>query len=137
MRKILTAGLVAASLIPLSPQPARAWGGFGFGLAGGLIAGTAIGIAVTHPYGYYPYPYPYAYPAYPAYAYPPYAPPVVYAPTAYAPYPYGPYPYAPYGYPTGRIVGPPAAAPVQPPAPTATCHSGQFYNTLTGTCDRS
>ncbi len=82
------------------------------------------------PYGYYPYGYyPYAAPY--AYGYPP---PVTYAvpPVTYA---VPPVAYAPPGYP----VSPPAGqtyATARTPAAQPTCRPGQFFNTLTGNCDR-
>ena len=131
MRKLLYAGLAAASICTASPKPAAAGGGgFVFGTVLGLGIGTVVGSAVARPYspyGYYPdayYPYgyyPYAVPY--AYAYPP---PVTYAvpPVAYAPPPAGAANYALPGTPR-----PPAA---QIPV----CRPGQFFNTLTGNCDR-
>ncbi len=134
MKKLLCAGLAAASVCTALPRPAEAWGGgFAFGTVLGLGVGTVLGTAIArpyYPYGYYPYAYA-PYPAPYAYGYPPpvpYAvPPVTYAvpPTAYAPP----------GYP----VSPPAGqtyATARPSAPTPACRPGQFFNTLTGNCDR-
>ncbi len=126
MRRLLLATALAAAVLPVTERPAEAWGGgILLGTAVGLTAGTIVGAAVVHPYGYYPYPFPYYYP------------PVAYA----APYGYG-YPapvYPPPGY------GQPAPAGYVPPAParsrqaspaTAECKTGQFFNTYTGNCDR-
>lgn len=147
MRHLVFTGIVAASLCAVAPRPAEAWGGGGgflFGTAVGLTAGAVVGSALVHPY---PYPPPYAYP--PPYGYPP--PPYAY-PSAY-PYP-PPYAYpGPYGYgyppPAPRPVAGYAAPayqggasyavanqlPAQQPAAPA-CRAGQFFNTLTGNCDR-
>ena len=142
MRKFLCAGLAAAAMLTATPMPAKAYGGFGFGfgLGVGVGAGVVLGttIARPYPYGYYPYGYaPYGYyaPAYPAvvpyphaYGYPP---PVV----AYAPPPV-------YGLPPGVYLPPvnPSAGVVQTVPATAAqsrmCRAGQFFNTLTGNCDR-
>ena len=138
MKKLLCAGLAAASICTASPKPAEAWGGgFAFGTVLGLGVGTVLGSAIARPYypygyapyGYYPYGYyPYATPY--AYGYPP---PVTYAvpPVTYA---VPPLAYAPPGYPA-----PPAGqtyAAARPPAAQPTCRPGQFFNTLTGNCDR-
>ncbi len=145
MKKLLCAGLAAASICMASPKPAEAWGGgFAFGTVLGLGVGTVLGSAVARPYypygyapyGYYPYGYyPYATPY--AYGYPPpvtYAvPPVTYAvpPVTYA---VPPMAYAPPGYPAPP--GGQAYAAARPPAAQPTCRPGQFFNTLTGNCDR-
>lgn len=131
MKKFLCAGLAAASICTALPKPAAAaGGGFLFGTVLGLGVGTAVGSAVARPYPYSPYPYaysPYGYYPYVApypYAYPP---PVVYAPPGYLPLPpapsAGPVTYAPPGVRA-------------PAAPVPACRPGQFFNTLTGNCDR-
>ena len=132
MKKLLCAGLAAASICTASPKPAEAWGGgFAFGTVLGLGVGTVVGSAIARPYypyayapyGYYPYGYyPYAVPY--AYGYPP--------PVAYA---VPPVAYAPPGYPVAPPAGQAYAAP-QPPAAQPTCRPGQFFNPLTGNCDR-
>ena len=132
MKKLLCAGLAAASICTALPKPAEAGGGsFVFGTVLGLGVGTVVGSAIArpyYPYGYYPYGYyPYAVPY--AYGYPP---PVAYAvpPVAYAPPP---------GYPVALPATPPVGqtyATPRPSAPQPTCGAGQFFNTLTGTCDR-
>lgn len=132
MKKLLCAGLAAASICTASPKPAMAGGGgFVFGTVLGLGLGTVVGSAVArpyYPYSYYPYAYyPYGYYPYAvpyAYAYPP---PVAYAvppPVAYPPPPAGAANYAPPG--TTRF----------PVAQSPVCRPGQFFNTLTGNCDR-
>ncbi len=136
MKKLLCAGLAAASICTASPKPAAAGGGgFVFGTVLGLGVGTVVGSAIVRPYypygyapyGYYPYGYyPYAAPY--AYGYPP---PVTYAVPPVA--------YAPPGYPVSVPAAPPAGptyATPRPPAAQPTCRPGQFFNTLTGTCDR-
>lgn len=142
VKQMVCAGIVAVSLCTTAARPAEAWGGgILFGTAVGLTAGAVIGSALVHPYPVvvappYPYPPPYAYA--PPYGYPPpygYAPPFP-APYGYAYPPPGPYPvsgYAPYGY-----QAPPAYGAAHNPAPPAvpSCQSGQFFNTLTGNCDR-
>lgn len=145
MRHLVFTGIVAASLCAAVPQPAKAWGGgFLFGTALGLTTGAVVGSALAHPYPYvvapppyayappYGYPVPYAYPS--AYGYPPpYAYPVPYG-YGYPPPPPRPTAgYAPPAYQGG--VGYAAAIPNPAPA-TPACRSGQFFNTLTGTCDR-
>ena len=139
MRKLLCAGLAAASVCTALPKPAEAWGGgFAFGTILGLGVGTVVGSAIARPYspygyapyGYYPYGYyPYAAPY--AYGYPP---PVTYA-VPPAPYAVPPVAYAPPGYPA-----PPAgqtyATARSPVVQTPACRPGQFFNTLTGNCDR-
>ena len=139
MKKLLCAGLAAASICTASPKPAEAWGGgFAFGTILGLGVGTVVGSAVARPYypygyapyGYYPYGYyPYAAPY--AYGYPP---PVTYAvpPVAYA---VPPVAYAPPAYPVPPPAGQTYAA-ARPPAAQPNCRPGQFFNTLTGNCDR-
>lgn len=131
MKKLLCAGLTAASICAALPKPAAAGGGgFVFGTVLGLGVGTVVGSAVArpyYPYSYYPYAYyPYGYYPYAvpyAYAYPP---PVAYAapPVAYAPPPAGAAGYAPPGTPRA------------PAAQNPVCRPGQFFNTLTGNCDR-
>lgn len=160
MRKMVCAGIVAVSLCTAAAGPAKAWGGGGgvlFGTAIGLTAGAVIGSALVHPYPYVVAPPPYAYPpsyvvappppyGYPlAYGYPPvyygYPAPYAYPPPYPRPYGYAyapPWPrpasgYAPSGYPAAP--GYAAAAPVRAPDVPA-CRTGQFFNTLTGTCDR-
>jgi hypothetical protein len=134
MRPLLLAGLIGASLLSAAPR-AEAWGGGGFfaGTALGLVAGGVVGAAIAGPYGYYPPPF--AYP--PPYAYPP-----VYGAVPYeVPYGYAPYPYAP---PPGPYAAPGyAPSSYRPAAPaglasgaTPVCRSGQFFNMLTGSCDR-
>ena len=139
MKKLLCAGLAAASICTALPRPAAASGGagFAFGTIFGLGVGTVVGSALArpyYPYGYYPYAYyPYGYYPYAApyaYAYPP---PVVYAVPPVA--------YAPPGYPVSLPPPPagtvnPAAPGPRPPATQSACRAGQFFNTLTGTCDR-
>jgi hypothetical protein len=119
MRRILCAGVAAATLCAAAPRPAEAWGGGAIvaGTVVGLAAGTIVGSALARPYYAYPYyPYPYAYYPAPVYApYPYYAPPPGYA-VAYPP-------------PAYSAPAPAAAA----PAPS--CRQGQFYNSLTGNCD--
>ena len=132
MRKLLRAGLAATSICTASPKPAEAWGGgFAFGTVLGLGVGTVVGSAIARPYypygyapyGYYPYGYyPYAAPY--AYGYPP---PVTYAVPPVA--------YAPPGYPVSPPAGQTYAA-TRPPTVQPTCRPGQFFNTLTGNCDR-
>ena len=132
MKKLLCTGLAAASICTASPKPAEAWGGgFAFGTVLGLGVGTVVGSAIARPYypygyapyGYYPYGYyPYAVPY--AYGYPP---PVAYA----AP----PVAYAPPGYPVSPPAGQTPVA-TRPAAAQPTCRPGQFFNTLTGNCDR-
>lgn len=138
MKKLLCAGLAAASICTALPRPAEAGGGgFVFGTVLGLGVGTVVGSAIArpYPYGYYPYGY------YP-YGYYPYAVPYGYAyppPVAYA---VPPVAYAPPGYPVslaptpsaGQASVPPGTS--RPPATQPTCRPGQFFNTLTGTCDR-
>ncbi len=139
MKKLLCAGLAAALICTALPKPAEAGGGgFVFGTVLGLGVGTVIGSAVArpYPYGYYPYGY------YP-YGYYPYAVPYGYAyppPTAYA---VPPVAYAPPGYPVSLAPPPPAgqvSAPSgtsrPPAAQSPACRPGQFFNTLTGNCDR-
>ena len=140
MKKLLCAGLAAASVCTASPKPAEAWGGgFAFGTVLGLGVGTVVGSAIARPYypygyapyGYYPYGYyPYAAPY--AYGYPP---PVAYGvpPVTYA---VPPVAYAPPGYPVPPPAGQTYAAARPPAAPTPSCRPGQFFNTLTGNCDR-
>lgn len=145
MRNILCAGLAAVSICTALPKPAEAGGGgFVFGTVLGLGIGTVVGSAVArpyYPYGYYPggyYPYGY-YPSVYPYAVPygyPYPPPVgfVTPPVAYAPsgYPVPLYPRAPSaGQPANYAPSAPTPAAKQP-----ACRSGQFFNTLTGNCDR-
>ena len=141
MKKFLCAGLAAASICTASPKPAEAsGGGFAFGTILGLGVGTVVGSAIARPYypygyapyGYYPYGYsPYAVPY--AYGYPPpvayAAPPVTYAvpPVAYA---------LPPGYPVPPPMGQTYAVARPPTAQTPACRPGQFFNTLTGNCDR-
>lgn len=131
MRKVLYACLAAASVCTASPKPAEAGGGgFVFGTILGLGVGTVAGSAIARPYPYYPYAYyPYGYYPYAApYGYPP--------PVAYAPPPVA---YAPPGYPAplppsaGQLANY-AARPSAPPSPA--CRRGEFFNTLTGNCDR-
>lgn len=147
MRHPVCIGIVAASLCTAAPRPAEAWGGgFLFGTAVGLTAGAVVGSALVHPYSYvvapppYPYPPPYGYPppyTYPlAYGYPPpYAYPVPYG---YGYPPPGPPPVARYAAPAYRGEAGYAAANPAPVSPSAApvCRIGQFFNTLTGTCDR-
>ena len=61
MKKLLRAGLTAASICAALPKPAAAGGGgFVFGTVLGLGIGTVVGSAVArpyYPYGYYPYAY--------------------------------------------------------------------------------
>ena len=140
MKKLLCAGLAAASICTALPKPAAAGGGgFVFGTILGLGVGTVVGSAIArpyYPYGYYPYAYsPYGYYSYAApyaYAYPPpvtYAvPPVAYAPPGYA----VSLPAAP---PPAGITSAPMGTP-RPPSAQPTCRPGQFFNTLTGNCDR-
>ena len=141
MKKLLCAGLAAASICTALPKPAVAGGGFVFGTVLGLGVGTAVGSALArpyypysyypyayHPYGYYPYaaPYPYAYP-----------PPVTYAmpPTAYAPP--GSRASLPVVPPvSGALNYAPPGTPRPPAAQNPVCRPGQFFNTLTGNCDR-
>ncbi len=137
MKKLLCA-VVAASICTASPKPAEAGGGgFVFGTILGLGVGTMVGSAVAqpYPYGYYPYSY------YP-YGYYPYAAPYAYAyppPVAYVPPPVA---YASPGYPVS--LAPPPSGPANyaspgsrpPVAQNPTCRAGQFFNTLTGNCDR-
>ena len=141
MRNLVCTGILAASLCAAAPRPAEAWGGgFLFGTTVGLAAGAVVGSTLVRPYPYVVAPPPYAY-------LPPYGYPLAYgypSPYAYPP-PYG------YGYPPPR----PAAAagyPVQtyrggwgyasatparvPPPESPSCRPGQFFNTLTGNCDR-
>jgi len=146
MRNILCAGLAAVSICTAAAKPAEAGGGgFVLGTVLGLGAGTIVGSAIARPY---PYPYGYAPYGYYPYGYAPYG----YYPSAY-PYPV-PYPYA---YPPPVAYAPPGyPAPLQPRLPSAgqpagyappgstqapavqhlACRSGQFFNTLTGNCDR-
>ena len=152
MKRLLCAGLAAGLLVGAGAEPAKAWGGgVVFGTVLGLGVGTVIGASIARPYPYYPYGYypygyyapAYAYPAPFGYAYP--APPVSYAPPAIAPAPaaappgYAPTGYAPTGYaPTGYAptgYAPTGTAPPAQPARTPACRPGQFFNTLTGTCD--
>ena len=129
MTKILCAGLAAASICTALPRPAEAWGGgggFAVGTIFGLGVGAVVGSALTRPYYYPPY-------GYPAYGYYPYAVPYAYAypPPVYA---VPPVAYAPPSYP---VAPPPVAqAPVPSAARTVACRPGQFFNTLTGNCDR-
>jgi len=137
MRNILCAGLAAVSVCTAAPKPAEAWGGgggFAVGTLFGLGVGAIVGTSIARPYypygypvygGYYPYGYPYAVP----YGYAPvvgYPPPVVYASPAYP----APLPPPSAGQPANY------AAPARPPATQPKCRSGQFFNTLTGNCDR-
>ncbi len=149
MKQMVCAGIVAASLCTGAARPAEAWGGgILFGTAVGLTAGAVIGSALVHPYPVVVAPPPYAYPpsyGYPApYGYPPpygYAPAYGYAPPVPGPYgyaylPQGPRPmsgYAPSGYQVPPGYG---AAPASVPPAAPSCQSGQFFNTLTGNCDR-
>lgn len=125
MKKLLCTGLAVASVCTALPKPAAAGGGgFVFGTVLGLGVGSVVGSAIArpyYPYGYYPYAY-YPYGYYP-YAYP-YPPPVAYAVPPLA--------YAPPGYPVS-LPAPPPPSVAQNPA----CRPGQFFNTLTGNCDRS
>ncbi len=147
-RNILYAGLAAISISTAMPRPAEAWGGgsFVFGTAVGLGVGAVVGTAMARPYaygyfpyGYYPYRYypsvyPYAVPY--GYAYPP--PPVGYAapPVAYAPPGY-PVPLSPRPSSANQPASYAQTRPAQGPATqTSVCRSGQFFNNLTGTCDR-
>lgn len=141
MKRFLCVGLAAASICAASPKPAAAGGGgFVFGTILGLGIGTVVGSAVArpyYPYNYYPYAYyPYSYYPYAVpYAYP-YPPPVTYAVPPAA--------YAPPGYPAAWPAPPPAGAanyaspgaPRLPAAQSLACRPGQFFNTLTGNCDR-
>lgn len=142
MKQMVCAGIVAVSLCTTAARPAEAWGGgILFGTAVGLTAGAVIGSTLVHPYPVvvappYPYPPPYAYaPPYgylPAYGYVPPFP----TPYGYAYPPPGPYPvagYAPYGYQAPPAYG---AAHSSAPRTVPSCQSGQFFNTLTGNCDR-
>ncbi len=151
MRHLVCTGIVAASLCAAAPRPAEAWGGGGFlfGTAVGLTAGAVVGSALVHPYPYvvpppYAYPPPYTYP--PPYGYPPpyplaygYPPPYAYPGSyGYGYPPPAPRPVADYGVPTYQgTSGYAPANPVPAPARVApACRTGQFFNTLTGTCDR-
>ena len=152
MRRMVCAGIVAVSLCGATARPARAWGGgILFGTAVGVAAGTVIGSALVHPYPYFVGPPIYAYPPPYAYAYPlPYGVPLAYGnPPPYA------YP-APYPAPCGTAYPAPAPRPIAGHAPpgspaglgyaanaglqrapaTPACGTGQFFNTLTATCDR-
>ncbi len=141
MRNILCAGLAAVSICTAAPKPAEAYGGGGGGFAIGALLGLGVGAIVGtsiarpyypyggyYPYGYYPQGYPYAVPYGYSYApvvgYPP--PPVAYAPPGYP----APLPPLSAGRPANY------AAPARPPAAQPKCRSGQFFNTLTGDCDR-
>lgn len=124
------------------PKPAAAGGGgFIVGTVLGLGVGTVVGSAIArpyYPYGYYPYgSYPYGYyPSAVPYAVPygyPY-PPVGYPPVAYAPPGY-PVPLAPQASFAGQSANY-APQPQTPATRQPTCRSGQFFNTLTGNCDR-
>lgn len=96
-----------------------------FGTILGLGVGSVIGSAAARPY--YPYaPYPYAY--YP-YGYYPYAAPYAYPPTVVYAQPGYPAPLPPANYA-------PPGTPRPSAAPSPTCRPGQFFNTLTGNCDR-
>lgn len=131
MKKFLCAGLAVASICTASPRPAAAGGGgFVFGTILGLGVGTVIGSAAARPY--YPYsPYPYAYSPY---GYSPYAAPYAYPPTVvYAPPGYYPVPAAPSAGPANYA---PPGTPRPLAAPSPICRPGQFFNTLTGNCDR-
>ena len=120
MKRLVLATVAAGALCAAGSQPARAYGGGGVVL--GLAAGTALGVAIAHPF--YPYSYGVGYAGIPFY----YPPPVYVAPVA-VPYPYAyPYPYAqPPGMPqpSSRSTG-----------ATPSCPAGQFFNTYTATCDR-
>ena len=99
----------------------------------GLGVGTVVGSAIArpyYPYGYYPYGYYYPYAVPYAYGYPP---PVTYA-VPPGPYAVPPVAYAPPGYPPAPVGQTYAAT--RPPAVQPTCRPGQFFNTLTGNCDR-
>jgi len=142
MKKLLCAGLAAASICTASPKPAEAWGGgFVFGTVLGLGVGTIVGSAIARPYapyGYAPYGYvPYGY--YP-YGYYPYAAPYAYGYPPPVTYAVPPVAYAPPGYPTPLPGTPPVgqayATPRPPVAQSPACRPGQFFNTLTGNCDR-
>ena len=148
MRHLVCTGIVAASLCAAAPRPAEAWGGGGgflFGTAVGLTAGAVVGSALVHPYPYVVVPPPYAYPPLP-YGYPPpyayptaygYPPPYAYpGPYGYGYPPPGPRPVAGYAAPVYQGGASYAAANQAPPSAAPTCHTGQFFNTLTGTCDR-
>jgi hypothetical protein len=133
MRNVACALLLAGAASLAAPKPAEAWGGgFALGTVAGLGAGAIIGSAIArpYPYAYYPYgyyPYPYAYPVPYGYAYPPvvYAPPPVVYPA----------PAQPATAPSSRSATyTPTQANSRPATPT--CGPGQFYNTLTGVCDR-
>ena len=142
MKKLLCAGLAAASICTALPKPAAAGGGgFVFGTILGLGVGTVVGSAVARPYypygyapyGYYPYGYyPYAAPY--AYGYPP---PVTYAvpPVAYATPGY-PVPLPPAPSSAGLASYAPPGTPRPSTAQNQACRPGQFFNTLTGNCDR-
>lgn len=126
MKKLLCA-VAVASICTASPRPAAAGGGgFVFGTILGLGVGTVVGSAVARPYPYASYPYRY----YP-YGYYPYAVPYAYSP---------PMVYAPPGYlavpPGGPVYYAPPGPPRPPAAPGLSCRPGQFFNTLTGHCDR-
>jgi hypothetical protein len=110
---LATAATLGLSAVT-APTPAEARGGWGWGLAGGLLAGALIGGLASSAYAYGPYGY-YGYPGYyggyaPAY-YGGYGYPAYYG--GYAPY-YGGYTtayyggYAPayYGYRYRRVVRP-------------------------------
>jgi hypothetical protein len=141
MKKLLCAGLAAASICTASPKPAEAGGGgFVFGTLLGLGVGSVVGSAVArpYPYGYYPYGY------YP-YGYYPYAVPYAYAYPPPVGYAVPPVSYAPPGYPVSLPAAPPSAGlansipsgtPRPPTVGIPTCRPGQFFNTLTGNCDR-
>jgi hypothetical protein len=87
---LATAAVVGLSAMA-APSPAEArWrgGGFGPGIAGGLIAGAVIGGIASSAYGYGPgYGYGYGYPGYGYYG--GYAPAAYYG--GYDPYPWGGY----------------------------------------------
>ena len=139
--RIACAAVVAATACATPVRPAEAWGGgaFVFGTAIGLTTGALLARPYAYPYGYpyyrpyYPAPV-YAVPAYP-YGYPPpgYA---VYPPPGYATYP-APYAVPPSPVPAYQVPAPyRAAAPAAAPTRTPSCRSGEFFNTLTGNCDR-
>ncbi len=118
--RVALAGIAVAALLAGPVRPAQAWGGgaFAFGAAAGITTGVLLSRPYAYPYGYVPYGYAYPAPVYAVpYGYAPAYPPVVYAP------------------PPAYAAPPPAyAAPAATPA--VRCGSGQFFNTLTGTCDR-
>lgn len=134
MKKLLCA-VAAASVCIASPRPAAAGGGdFAFGAILGLGIGSVIGSAVARPYPYAPHPsgyYPYGY--YP-YGYYPYAVPYAYPPVVYAPPGYLVPPMA--ASPAGRVYYAPPGLMRPPTPPVLSCRPGQFFNTLTGNCDR-